>query len=99
MSLTQDIASFYRYCKLAKVTIPAVHDKQPWCIHMLEESYFFSREVILLTLWTVNLGDQQFMELPALRVVVPSWEPIFLSYCLLFLWVISLEEESLKADI
>lgn len=50
MSLMQDIASFYRYCKLAKVTIPAVHDKQLWCIHMLEESYFFSREVILLTL-------------------------------------------------
>lgn len=56
-----------------------------------KEDYF---EVI-----TVNLGDQQFMELPALRVVVPSGEPIFLSYCLLFLWVISLEEESLTADI
>lgn len=50
MSLMQDIASFYRFFKLAKVTIPAVHDKQLWCIHMLEESYFFSREVILLTL-------------------------------------------------
>lgn len=48
MSLTQDIASFYRYCKLAKVTIPAVHDKQLWCIHMLEGLSHFIEVIHLI---------------------------------------------------